>query len=255
MSVNVNEDDFFIKRLKDLANTAWNKNVYTFTDFLNMAQISLFYNSKKDICNEDFYKVYGGYNNSERAMIMFGNEDAFGYAPSFPISFIHIKPLNKKFADELNHRDFLGALINLGIKREVLGDIVVGDNEAFIVCLEEMAPFIERNLTRVKHTSVNCELIDNIPDVYVDKVTEMLINVASERLDAVLGEVFKLSRNAAKELIGAGKVYINSRQCVTGKGALKEGDIVSVRGYGRFVFEGVKSISRKGRCNAKVGVW
>lgn len=252
----MNEDEFLIKRLKDLADSAWRKNVYTNSDFLNMAQLSLFYSKAQTVCEDrKFYRIWGGSEYSERAIIMFGNEEAFGYDMSFPIACIHITPTLKKFADKLTHRDFLGALINLGIKREVLGDIIVRDNEAFVFCLDEMAQFIAENLDRVKHTSVRCKATMDIPNVWENNIKEQNINVASVRLDAVVGEVYKMSRSKAQEIIRLKKVFVDGHVCENNSRVLKEGEVISVRGSGKFIYAGLNYISKKGRSNVCVRVF
>lgn len=249
----MNEDEFLLKRLKDLADMAWRKNIYTNTDFLNMAELSVFYTPARSVCNNDnFYRVWGGSEYSERAVILFGNEEEFGYDVTFPVSCIHIKPILKKFADKLTHRDFLGALINLGIKREVLGDIIVRDSEAYVFCLTDMSEFIAANLDRVKHTSVKCQVTQDIPDIWQDNIRERNINVASVRLDAVVGEVYRLSRGNAQELIRLKRVFVNGRICENNSRVLKEDEVISVRGFGKFIYSGLNYVSKKGRSNVKV---
>ena len=250
------EEEFLLKRLKELSDSAWKKNIYTFTGFLNMAELSLFYKEAPSICaSGHFYKVFGGMELCERCMIRFGSEESFGYDVPFPIACIHIRPTLKKFSDALNHRDFLGALINLGIKRETLGDIVIRDNEAFVFCVEEMAEFIVDNLDRVKHTSVKCCVTENVPEISRENLKECNINVPSLRLDCIVGEVYRLSRASAQGIIREKKVFINGRLCENNSCNLKAGDVVSVRGYGRFRFKGENYISKKGRVNAGVEVF
>lgn len=249
------EEEFLIKRLKDLADTAYKKNIYTTTDFLNMAELSVFYTQARSVCvDERFYKVFGGRDFCERAIIMFGNEQEFGYDMPFPIAAIHIKPVLKKFSDKLSHRDFLGALLNLGIRREVLGDILVMENEAYVFCLEDMAEYIVNNLERVKHTCVKCEITKDVPDISAN-MKETNINVASQRLDAVIAEVFRMSRSASLELIRMKKVYVNGRLCENNSRMLKDDEVVSVRGYGRFVYKGLNYVSKKGRSNVKILIY
>ena len=116
----------------------------------------------------------------------------------------------QKFADELSHRDFLGALMNLGIKRELLGDIIVKDNCGYILCLEHIAPYICENLERVRHTSVKCEK-SNLPNDLKNEPEPTEIFAASKRIDVVIAAVYNLSRNETSKLIKAEKVFVNSR--------------------------------------------
>ena len=102
------------------------------------------------------YQLGGGYQDAERVMLRFGGEELMGYEEEFPISCLKVSPVSAKFADVLTHRDYLGALMNLGIERDRLGDILIAGNEAFIFCTSSMADFITENLVKVKHTSVSC---------------------------------------------------------------------------------------------------
>lgn len=247
------KEEYIIKRLIDLKELAWQKSIYTKTDFLNLSQISLFYNNERIICNDkNFYRVWGGAKYCERVMIMFGNEELFGYEEPFPITGIHITPTLSKFSQKLTHRDFLGALINLGIKREVLGDILVHDNEAYVFCIEDIAEFIMSNLSTVKHTSVKCCVTKEIPQDWHNSIEEVRINVASVRIDAVVGEVFGFSRSSAQELIRQKQVFVNSTLCENNSRKLKEGDIISVRGSGKFIYVGLNYLSKKGRSNVTI---
>ena len=173
----------------------------------------------------------------------------------FPISIIKAEPASPKFADKLSHRDFLGSLMGLGIKREVLGDIVIADNIGYIFCLSTIAEYIVRELSKVCHTIVRCSIVYKLPDSAVKKPeTEQLVT-ASERLDVITSAVYNLSRSAVKELFVARKIYVNSRLCENFSYIPKTNDIVSVRGKGRFVYNGVLGKTKKSRNIISVGVY
>ena len=99
-----------------------------------MAELSSFYEEKRSL---EYAKptVFGGTEASERAVVRFGDPEAFGYEEDFPIDILAIVPLADKFADDLTHRDFLGALMSLGIERSLLGDIIVTGKKAYLFCL------------------------------------------------------------------------------------------------------------------------
>ena len=126
------------RRLIDLAKRSYETNSFTFTDFLSMAELSDFYEIES-VLGYACPTLYGGCDMSERKMIRFGDPDEFGYEQPFPIDTLIIEPLNEKFSDDLNHRDFLGALMNLGIKRQMLGDIFVKDNKACLFCKDSIS--------------------------------------------------------------------------------------------------------------------
>ena len=115
------EDDILKGRLGDLANAAYSQNRYTYTNFLSASDLDIFYRNIEDLSFAG-YSLFGGRESCERVMIAFGNEAFCGYKPEFPISIIKAAALQDKFSEDLNHRDFLGALMNLGIEREMIGD-------------------------------------------------------------------------------------------------------------------------------------
>lgn len=141
-------------RFKELADRSYNKGQFTFTRFLSLAELSAF---KYEESNLKYASpvIYGGYEEAERVLIRFGNKDELGYEEQFPIDILEITPLAEKFADDLTHRDFLGALMSLGIERELLGDIIVRGKKAYLFCLESISDYIIENLMSVKHTSVS----------------------------------------------------------------------------------------------------
>jgi len=152
----MNDEQILKGRLTDLAKRAYSQNIYTYSNFLSPAELALF----EDIRSEVSYircETFGGNELCERQVIGFGSEEEFGYPGEFPIAVIKVTPLLAKFSDDLNHRDFLGALMHLGIERDTLGDILIKDNTAYIFCLERIAGYICDELTKVKHTNVKCE--------------------------------------------------------------------------------------------------
>lgn len=158
----MNTDALLQGRFKDLANKAYQKNIYTFTNFLSASDLDIFYSILPDI-NHVPYQIFGGREGCDRVMIRFGSEDMTGYELPFPITILQITPLLDKFSDELTHRDVLGSLMNLGIEREMTGDIVMKEssrsgkrNTAYVFCVSSIADYITDNLTRIKHTNVRC---------------------------------------------------------------------------------------------------
>ncbi len=243
-----------LSRLKELADRSYNTGQFTFTDFLGMADLSMFYKNEKDFIFAH-HTAFGGCEQAERKIIRFGDPDELGYSVDFPISALCIQPLSKKFSDDLNHRDFLGALMNLGIKRELLGDIFVKENEALLFCKESIADFISENLTRVKHTSVKVVQAQDTDAITAPKKEEKVIQVASGRIDAVIAKVYNLSRQDAMALFPAGLVYLNGMECTENAKALKAGDVIAVRGRGKFEYDRESGLSKKGKLNCVVLIY
>jgi len=243
-----------LKRLTELADRSYNSGQFTFTDFMSVAELAVYYENEaafRFACP----KLFGGCDLSERMMIRFGSEEELGFSQDFPIRTLLIKPLASKFADDLNHRDFLGALMNLGIKREMLGDIFVKDKEACVFCKDSIADFIIENLTRVKHTSVKVEVTDETEELTSPDLEDKVIQVSSQRIDAVIAKVYNLSRQEALSLFPEGLVYHNGRNCTENARTLRPGDVISVRGKGKFEYSEEMGLSKKGKLNCRVSIY
>lgn len=242
------------KRFSELADKSYQQNIYTFSGFLSLAEQEALF-EVMDSRHFRAFRLWGGHENCERQMVRFGSPEEFGYEEEFPVTAVHIKPLMEKFADNLTHRDFLGAVMNLGIERSTVGDIFIEGKQAWIFCLEKIAPYICESLDKVRHTSVKCQIAEGETAFTVKEPEPMGLIVSGIRVDAVLAKVYNLSRNQSLDLFRAGKVYINGRLCENNSCSLKENDKVSARGFGRFVFLGTGSETRKGRLNITVGVY
>lgn len=244
-------EELLKKRFAELAQKCYQNNQYIFTDFLGLAELSEFYEMERELSYVP-HTVWGGNEICERVMIRFGNEETLGYEEKFPIVCIEIKPLAQKFADALSHRDFLGALMNLGIERSTLGDIFIVENIGYLFCMEKIAAYIVENLIKIKHTSVMCQITDTFPLFGEADRREVMIQTASARADGVIAKIFRVSRNESLELFRQKKVFINGRTCENNSRILENGDIVSVRGFGRFEFAGEMTVSKKGKLNVKI---
>ena len=236
----MNDNELLKKRLSELSQRAFERGFCTYSDFLNMDEIS----TALSIKHHCPYLLFGGYENAERCVIGFGEEIE---KESFPICCIKIEPLQQKFADSLSHRDFLGSLMNLGINRNTLGDILIKDNCGYLFCLESISEYITENLTRIKHTSVKSTVASSDFEFPVNESEEKEIVVSSLRADAVISSVYKLSRNETAELFNKELVFVNSRAVTKSSVVLKENDVVSVRHKGRFIFCGELRKTKKDR--------
>lgn len=238
------------KRFLELAERSYRNDKFIFTDFLSMAEVSLLYSLEREIGPKNMTS-FGGIEDAERCVARFGNPDSFGYTEEFPICCIKVEPLMQKFSDDLSHRDILGSIMGLGIERSNLGDILINDNRAYVFCLERMAEYIIDNLSKVRHTSVKCSLTEEIPSNTADGV-EMNVQAHGERIDGLVSKIYGLSRSKSIDLFRQQKIFVNGRVCENNSYNLKENDMVSVRGSGRFKFLGVVGTTRKGNLNVKV---
>ncbi len=248
------ESELLKKRFTELAAKADRGAYYTFTDFLGLPEQTAFSEIRSRIKGIK-YTLFGGACGCERVMVRFGDPDEIGYDQPFPIVCMLAEPLSQKFADKLTHRDFLGALMNLGIERSRLGDIVIRDNVGYIFASEDIAPYIMSELTRVKHTDVRLSITEDIPGDTLFKTEPKRVQISSERLDALLAKVLCLSREDAQRLFARDLVYINGILCQSASHTPKEGDRISVRGFGKMIYRGFDSLSRKGKLNASVDLY
>lgn len=236
------------KRFLELARKSYNSGIYTFTDFLGLGEQSAFHEIERELSGIP-YTAFGGTNGCERVMIRFGSEELCGYDMPFPISIVLCQPLSDKFAEKLSHRDFLGAILNLGIDRSVLGDIAIVDKCAYLFVKEGMAEFVTDELTKVRKTAVKCCIVDSAPEGTLYNTKEVRVQAVGERIDALVAKVFSISRDDSATLFSRGLVFISGKCCESVSHKLKEGDIVSVRGYGRFIYRGVEGHTKKGKLN------
>ncbi len=243
------EEQLFKKRMSELERFAEKRYCPVYSDFLNMNEISMLLAMKQELSGVPL-ALFGGYEGAERRMACFhGGEpdDDTWMRADYPIACLCIRPVNARFGDALTHRDYLGAILNLGIERGKTGDILIRENTAYLFCSRGIAPFVCENLIQVKHTNVRAEeedvgQLDIRPEYRQIKGT-----VSSLRLDSVVSLAFGIARGVSADYIAAGRVFVNGRVMLSGSRLLKEGEVVSVRGLGRFVFDEAGGISRKGR--------
>lgn len=239
------EEQLLINRFKELGATAYYKGIFTYTDFLNLYEISIFHSIKKDF-GKLLYESYGGYEGAERQVFFLkANEMEFNYNDY--ISCILIEPLNKRFSDELTHRDFLGSILGLGLERSKIGDILVRDNEAYCFCFTNISEFIIDNLNKVRRTSVSCSLIDTKAKVFTPNFIEIRGIISSNRLDSIISVALQTSRSKVLKLISTGKIFINGKEVLSNSYYLKEDDVFSIRGHGKYIYKGEKGQTRKGK--------
>ena len=242
------------KRFIELARKSDNGGYFTFTDFLGLSEQALF-NEAKASFRSVKYQAFGGADGAERVMIRFGDENELGYSEEFPIVTIMAAPSAPKFADKLTHRDFLGALMNLGIERTTLGDIPIIDNVGYIFAKKDIAPFIISELKRVKHTDLTLKIIDTLPEGELYKTEKRRVQAVGERVDAIVAKVFSISRDESLSLFKKRLVFIDGRLCENNSQIPKSGEIISVRGYGRMIYRGYESTTKKGKLNIEVDLY
>ena len=245
------EEQVFSRRLKELSERCRYRQIPTFSDFLDLNEQNIFHCFlSRGVFEGTPWKLYGGYELAERQMLAF-LPDALSCMDEndipFPFQCLKISPVNLRFADPLTHRDYLGSLLNLGIDRSRVGDILPGPEETFVFCHDTVADLIMNELIRVRHTQVQVQPAAEGTISWKPNLRTIRGSVASPRLDALLSLAFSVSRSRITALIPEGKVFVNGRLVTSPGFTPSAGDLVSVRGHGRFRYDGVITESRKGR--------
>lgn len=251
------EKEVLFSRYIDKRNEADEYSMITNTNFLSVDErdelVSLLRRDKLPV------KVYfyGGFFEAERCVAVFVPEfyqTADGIVSYFdechednPLCAVRAE--KDKFT-AITHRDYLGALMGLGIKREMLGDILTDENGAYIICFKSIAGYICENLTKSGRASLQCSVTD-VSDIQLaeEKCTEKFHSVASLRLDNLLSAGFNMSRTKCTDAIIKGIVYVNSFKVVKPDMTVRQGDKIVLRGKGKVVLSQIIGENRKGRIN------
>lgn len=250
------DDKILLAQILDKIEMVEKKNKIEYTDFLDLAQIELvqkFINKIK----VDNYISYGGFEQAERKMFVFYPEKFNSTVVEKNLANI-VQIIRIELPDDLKgkytHRDYLGAVIKLGIERKKVGDIIVDNNGADIIIDKDISKFLLENLgslTRFSKSEITVQNIEELRQVEIRK-EELEIIVSSLRLDNVISELARCSRNKALDIINTERVFVNF-ECETKKTKqIKPGDMVTIRGKGRFFVKEIAGQTRSGRTVIKV---
>lgn len=250
------DDKILLAQVSDKIEMCENKNKIEYTNFLDLAQIELVQNYIDKLKIEN-YISYGGYEQSERKLFVIYPEKFNSTVVEKNLVSI-VKIVRIQLPDELKgkyaHRDYLGAVIKLGVKREKVGDIIVDNDGADIIVEKDISKFLLENLsglTRFSKSKITIEKIDNLRTVEVRREEREII-VSSLRLDNVISELARCSRNKALDIINMERVFVNF-QCETKKTKqIKTGDMVTIRGKGRFYIKELVGQTKSGRFIVKI---
>ena len=215
------------------------------TDFLDPFEIIL----AKSILNRFThinYAEYGGFKESERRVIaIFPNYYDINTI-DYGISVLNVTDIS----EALNHRDYLGAILKLGIVRDKIGDILVHKNSGFIILKSEVEDFILFNLEKIGNENIKIKKFP-IDDIIYKEASYREIREFSNslRLDLVLSTVLNISRSQSSKIINSNKVKVNWEAIDKVSKELEIGDVVSVKGFGRFTIHSLQGHSKKGKLN------
>lgn len=195
---------------------------------------------------------FGGYEGAERKVGYITPDYIIPAMEDAEISAISIEGDNRFL--ELDHGDYLGAILGLGIKREKIGDILVHDEGCHLITVKEISVYLQTHLHQVHRLAVTTgELSLDKLIVPEKQLEEIEFTVASLRLDAVASDAYRLSRAKILPPIQAGRLKVNWKPVTDPSTPLAEGDVVSFKGFGRFELLQVEGPTKKGRIRVKIG--
>lgn len=250
------EDKILLAQILDKIEFSIQREKLEYTDFLDMYQISLVKSFMKKIDFEN-YILYGGFDNSERNILII-------YPEKYNISMIQknypkiIKVIRVLLNDEEKgkyaHRNYLGGIVKIGMKREKVGDILVSDDGADILVKDEVADALIKELatlTRFENAKFEIIKLEDLRKQEI-KVEELNIIVPSLRLDNFVSDLARTSRSKAVQIIDSERVFINGQNETKASKQVKLGDVITIRGKGRFVVKEFCGSTRSGRTVVKV---
>lgn len=196
---------------------------------------------------------FGGYPDAERVRSIVAPDYAYLDDAEYDIHVLSITSDDAKFP-ELDHGDFLGAVLGLGIKRDKIGDIHVHEHACHILVAGKMSEYVHLQLQQVHKAKVMTELLPLSQLALSEtKLEEQGYTVASMRLDGIVSDVVRLSRAKVLQPIKAGRCKVNWKVATDPSTTLMEGDVVSLQGFGRFKLLEVEGVTKSGRTRIRVG--
>ncbi|MEG0330484.1 MAG: YlmH/Sll1252 family protein [Longicatena sp.] len=235
----------FVKRIYDVIEQMERQKRILTTHFLTPSEALIV----ERICGNTIrYIKDGGYENAQRVRMMFTPYES---EETIPISIVKAS-YNPNFGS-LDHRDFLGALMNIGLEREKIGDLLIIEHDLYAICCQDVENYICCNLTKIKRTKVNFKAVEE-KLVYEEKRNYIQKNVTSLRLDSIVAAITNLSRAKAQDLIREKSVKVNHLVLEQISYLCNNNSTISIRGYGRFVFTKVLKKTKKERFVIEIGV-
>lgn len=244
------EERYLMRHIEDLARTAESRGIPRYSAFLSdreqdLAKAAL---NRADVPEAD-YHFEGGWPGAERRLLCLEPEDSY---PASPLCCVRLVCRAQSGAQLPAHKDYLGSLMGLELRREALGDIVLPTDQpgtAYVFALEPAAELICQELHQAGHTELTTELLplEELPVFPQEERKLQTATVSSLRLDAVLAAMLHCSRGMAAELVTAGRVEINHLPADSVHAPVYEGDVFTVRGKGRFGLTALPGKSKKDR--------
>ncbi len=238
------DEKLLISKTEDLFRLCDKYSSARFSDFLDGAELATI--EDKVVFPFDYnVLIYGGFGDAEKKIIGVFPQWEEPDTNEFPI--VCLKVVGG-YTRKLNHRDYLGTVMSLGIAPQKLGDIVVCDDFAYVLLHSDVSEYVRDNLNKIGNQGVKVEIINDLTEIQIERKHKTIGAVcAAPRLDAVVGAAANISRAQSAALINAGKVKLNHRETEKVAETVKEGDLLSIRGYGRFLVHSFDGETRKMR--------
>lgn len=241
------EEKIFKSKIKDKIEYCKNKNIITYTDFLDISQKGL---ALEVIKNERFknYIINNNLDEFDRNIIIFYPEKLdIEIAKKYFEKLVEIIRIQIPKKIEYEHRVYLSGIMKFGIKREKFGDILVNSSGADIIIFKDISNYILDELKKLtRFQKSNIEIIDfNLLEKPEVKFEERKIIVSSLRLDNIISEIVGLSRTKAKEIIEEGRVFVNNKNEFKISKLLNIKDVINIRGKGKYIFEEIENKTKK----------
>lgn len=244
------EERFLMRHIEDLARAAQTRGTARYSAFLSDREQALAVAAlNRAGALEEDYHFDGGWPDAERKLLCIEPEGARGQNP---LACVRLECRAAPGAPLPAHKDYLGSLLGLEVRREALGDIVLPEDApgtAYVFALAPAAELICRELLRVGRAEVKtaAQPLETLPAFPQAERAVRSATVSSLRLDAVLAAMLRCSRGAASELIAAGRVEVNHLPTQSAHAPVYEGDVFTVRGKGRFELLSLPGKSKKDR--------
>ena len=243
------EERYLMRHIEDIADAAFSRGIARYSAFLSDREQDLARAALGRVGVRDGWRFDGGWPEAERRVLCLEPEYSYGECP---VRCVQLQCRALPGAALPAHKDYLGSLMGLALKREALGDILLpadAPGTAYVFALEPAAKLICRELCQAGRTEVSTRLLEpeEIPAFPAPERQLLTATVSSLRLDAVCATGFRMARGKAAELIEGGRVQLNWRVCTKPDKPVSAGDTVSARGFGKFELAEVGGLTKKGR--------
>lgn len=242
----------FVDRVTEWAFLAGERHHPRLTDFLDPRQVFIVQAlvARQPDVNVSFF---GGPEGAERVRALIHPDFWQPEQEDYQIAILQIKGEHPQPFSTLDHRDFLGAILGMGLKREKFGDLLFDHHQCQLIAAKEISDYICLHLRQVGRVAVSANVILSEQMIsHNQQYQPITITVSTARLDAIVSQVLRISRSKVLPLVRNGMMKVNWKTVNAPDYRLEPGDVVSARGFGRFRMVAVEGMTRKERLVIKI---